>query len=666
MKWQWIENLPLKHKFLLVILPPFIAATLFGILLFSDRLSLANGLEEVLDLSELAVVNSALVHELQKERGMSAGYLGSKGKSFADKLPGQRQLTDNQLQQFNDFLNNHQLPTDFAADLTEARNSIARLREIRSQVDRQGISVAEEVAFYTQLNKLLLSIVDLSVQKGGDQQIAMQAAAFSAFLQMKERAGIERAVLSSTFGQSEFKPGVYRKFITLVSEQDAYQERFVALADETALKNLQVLQAQAAVAEVARLRELAFGQKAEDLKSQSPETWFTQSTARIDLLHKFEQQLSDKLLAETLSKQQSAANQTWLLLGIMVIGLIIVSLVSSIILKYLHGSLRELHQGVTRARAHYDLSVRLPHTGKDEFGELAESFNSMMTDFEQVILRVRSSSKTLLGVVQQMEQHSTQMQADVSVGYSETEQVASAMTEMSSTVQEIASNAVRASEASNQASTEAREGSLEVGRTASAINELAEEISYAADAISKLDKDIHGIVSVLEVISGIAEQTNLLALNAAIEAARAGEMGRGFAVVADEVRNLAQRAQSSTEDIRNMTVRLKQGAEVAVAAITKGKTQAGTSVDEANRAGEELRRIVEHVEVIDSMNEQIAAATHEQSAVSEEVNRNAMKISDIYRNTQDIANELGKLNELLIKDANKMSDEVSKFRLNEH
>ncbi|MXI63737.1 chemotaxis protein, partial [Mycobacterium tuberculosis] len=86
-----------------------------------------------------------------------------------------------------------------------ARNSIARLREIRSQVDRQGISVAEEVAFYTQLNKLLLSIVDLSVQKGGDQQIAMQAAAFSAFLQMKERAGIERAVLSSTFGQSEFK-----------------------------------------------------------------------------------------------------------------------------------------------------------------------------------------------------------------------------------------------------------------------------------------------------------------------------------------------------------------------------------------------------------------------------------------------------------------------------
>ena len=140
-------------------------------------------------------------------------------------------------------------------------------------------------------------------------------------------------------------------------------------------------------------------------------------------------------------------------------------------------------------------------------------------------------------------------------------------------------------------------------------------------------------------------------------------MGRGFAVVADEVRSLAQRAQASTEDIRTMTERLESGAKLAVNAMEKGKAQAELSVTESRKAGEELDRIVTEVGIIDSMNEQIAAATHEQSTVSEEVNRNALKISDTYRNTQAVADELSQLNETLLEDANKMAQEVSKFKL---
>lgn len=232
------------------------------------------------------------------------------------------------------------------------------------------------------------------------------------------------------------------------------------------------------------------------------------------------------------------------------------------------------------------------------------------------------------------------MEQDVMAGHSEAEQVASAMTEMSATVAEIASNAVQASEASSAANIEAKEGNLEVGRTSKAIKALADDISGASKAINDLDREIHGIVVVLEVISSIAEQTNLLALNAAIEAARAGEMGRGFAVVADEVRSLAQRSQTSTSDIKNMTDRLKAGASIAVKAMDRGLAQANSSVHEAEQAGIELKRIVEQVDIIDRMNEQIATATHEQSAVSEDVNRNALKISEIYLNTQRISDEL--------------------------
>ncbi|WP_297891170.1 methyl-accepting chemotaxis protein, partial [Shewanella sp.] len=183
-------------------------------------------------------------------------------------------------------------------------------------------------------------------------------------------------------------------------------------------------------------------------------------------------------------------------------------------------------------------------------------------------------------------------------------------------------------------------------------------------AINELDKEIHGIVVVLDVISSIAEQTNLLALNAAIEAARAGEMGRGFAVVADEVRSLAQRSQTSTADIKSMTDRLKSGASIAVKAMERGLAQAKISVQEAEQAGVELQRVVEQVDIIDRMNEQIATATHEQSAVSEDVNRNALKISEIYLNTQRISDELRELTKALTFDAELMSKEVHKFTVN--
>ena len=256
------------------------------------------------------------------------------------------------------------------------------------------------------------------------------------------------------------------------------------------------------------------------------------------------------------------------------------------------------------------------------------------------------------------------MEQDVMEGHSEAEQVASAMTEMSATVAEIAANAVQASEASNAANSEAKAGNLEVGRTSKAIKELADDINGASQAINELDKEIHGIVVVLDVISSIAEQTNLLALNAAIEAARAGEMGRGFAVVADEVRSLAQRSQTSTADIKNMTDRLKSGASIAVKAMERGLAQAQTSVQEAEQAGVELKRIVEQVGIIDRMNEQIATATHEQSAVSEDVNRNALKISEIYLNTQRISDELRELTKALTFDAELMSKEVHKFTVN--
>ena len=661
MKWQWIGNLSLKQKLLMVVLPPLFACFLYGALFLIEKYEYRQELKVVVQLSELAVANSNFVHELQKERGMSAGFIGSAGKAFAGKIRSQRQLTDTQLKYFQSFIENHNLPAVFAPKLRDLNTQLSKLASIRSQVDSLSISVADEVAYYTALNRELLAIVDETAKTGANQEIAIKAAAFSAFLQMKERAGIERAVLSSTFGQAGFKPKVYAKFITLVSEQNSYLERFIALATPNLVDAINRIQNSNEVKDVESLRQIAFDQDNQKIQQQNPEDWFAKSSARIDSLRDFEQQVSADLLNITHERLASANQQMFFVLATLSLVLIIVLLLSLSVIRYLHTSVHHLYSTVTQARKHYDLSVRLNHNSQDEFGELALAFNEMMSDFENVILQVRASASKLQQAVEQMDVCTHAMEQDVMAGHSEAEQVASAMTEMSATVAEIASNAVQASEASNSANQEAKTGNLEVGRTSKAIKALADDINGASQAINELDREIHGIVVVLDVINSIAEQTNLLALNAAIEAARAGEMGRGFAVVADEVRSLAQRSQTSTSDIKNMTDRLKSSANLAVKAMDRGLAQANTSVQEAEQAGIELKRIVEQVDIINRMNEQIATATHEQSAVSEDVNRNALKISDIYLNTQRISDELRELTKALTYDSELMSKEVHKF-----
>ncbi|SUI67733.1 methyl-accepting chemotaxis protein [Shewanella morhuae] len=664
MKWQWIGNLSLKQKLLMVVLPPLLACFLYGALFLAQKYEYRQDLKQVVQLSELAVTNSNLVHEIQKERGMSAGFISSGGKTFADQIPNQRKMTDTQLKLYQSFISENTLPAVFAAKISELNTLLGKLTAIRSQVDNLSINIADEVAYYTELDNRLLAIVDETAKAGANQEVAIKAAAFSAYLQMKERAGLERAVLSSTFGQAGFRPKIYAKFITLVSEQNSYLERFEALAAPELVQAVARIQASQVVQDVEALREIALAQDNQIIQQQSPENWFTKSTLRIDSLRDFEQQVSTDLI-NTTQTRLSAANQEMFFVLATLIGVLIVVLILSLsVIRYLHDSVHHLYSTVTHARKNYDLSVRLTQTGTDEFGELAIAFNGMMNDFEGVILQVRASSAKLQQAVEQMDSCTHAMEQDVMAGHSEAEQVASAMTEMSATVAEIASNAVQAAEASTAANDDAKAGNMGVDRTGKAIKALANDINNASQAINDLDREIHGIVVVLDVITSIAEQTNLLALNAAIEAARAGEMGRGFAVVADEVRHLAQRSQTSTADIKNMTDRLKSGASIAVKAMQQGLEQAHTSVKEGEQASLELKRIVEQVDIIDRMNEQIATATHEQSAVSEDVNRNALKISEIYLNTQRISDELRDLTKALTFDANLMSKEVNKFTVN--
>lgn len=319
------------------------------------------------------------------------------------------------------------------------------------------------------------------------------------------------------------------------------------------------------------------------------------------------------------------------------IGLLVALVCLALIVWLARGLVRPIRQ-VTAALVAIgsgggDLTQRLDSSRGDELGDLARGFNRFLDSQRVMIGEVLTTSENLRTAVGQVAKV-VENTAERSGRQQEmTDMVATAVHEMGLTVQEIAQNAGNAAFASQAARDEALQAREVVGGSIRHIESMSDEIGVAAGAVGELAQQVASIDSVLAVIRGVSEQTNLLALNAAIEAARAGDMGRGFAVVADEVRTLARRTQASTDEIQLMIGSLKQGAENAVSSMRTGQAATGTGVESSQRTGASLTAITGQVERISDMNHQVATATEEQSAVTEEINRNVQGISDLARAT---------------------------------
>ena len=304
------SDVSFKLKIIILLTLPLLGFLWFSLSSIIQSAATTNEASRLLKLTQLSVVYSELVHELQKERGMSAVFLGSQGKRFATELRQQRQVTNGKIEQHASYWRDNQ----FQQQVNQLNNNIVNQQEqlirLRQRIDSQSVKIDEALAFFGRLNASLLSVSTLNAEISTNSAVTRETIAYYNFLQGKERAGIERAVLSNTFSRGHFADGLQTKFITLVSEQNVYFNTFNAFTNQENQRFYQQQLDNATVREVIRLRAIAE-------KNATPFTvdaghWFTQSTDRIGLLKNIENQLSNSLISLT-NKVMDNAEQSMIL-----------------------------------------------------------------------------------------------------------------------------------------------------------------------------------------------------------------------------------------------------------------------------------------------------------------------------------------------------------------
>ncbi|MBK5344638.1 methyl-accepting chemotaxis protein [Pseudomonas sp. TH49] len=367
-------------------------------------------------------------------------------------------------------------------------------------------------------------------------------------------------------------------------------------------------------------------------------------------------------LEHTMSEQRT--HSAWLEIGvgglISCLGMLVVSMTARGISKPIN-SLAAMLEDIADGEG--DLTRRLNHPRSDELGRLAQAFNHFLGKLQPSIAEVQATSNQARLNADQSAVIARQTSDRIQQQFHEIDMVATAIQEMSATAYTSAQSAASAADAAGDAGRASHDGFTIIEATSTGINSLAQNMNHAMEELQLLARSNEQIGTILEVIQSIASQTNLLALNAAIEAARAGESGRGFAVVADEVRGLAQRTQSSVEEIRGVIESLQARNLSVTDAISKSHHQAQNSVEQARQAISALSRITAAVDQINEMNLQIASAAEEQSSVSDEVGRNISAIRDVTQAVSDQAEETARLSQQLNKGAELQHNLLKGFKV---
>ncbi|TWC18470.1 MULTISPECIES: methyl-accepting chemotaxis protein [unclassified Pseudomonas] len=374
-------------------------------------------------------------------------------------------------------------------------------------------------------------------------------------------------------------------------------------------------------------------------------------------------ELCKQMAGEQVVKRNQASQQAKILLGGTAGAALLLGILAAIIIsRQITRPIRETLDAIECIAAG-DLTRNLVVTRRDELGVLQQGIQHMGETLRNLIGGVRDGVTQIASAAEELSAVTEQTSVGVNHQKIETDQVVTAMREMTAKGQEVARNAQQASQAAAAADDEAREGDRVVAQVIAHIDNLATEVVRSSEAVAVLQQESKKIGSVMDVIKAVAEQTNLLALNAAIEAARAGDAGRGFAVVADEVRGLAKRTQRSTEEIEDLVAGLQSGTERVALVMKNSRSLTNSCVDLTRNAGLSLASITRTASDIQSMNQRIAASSEQQRVVADEISRSITSVRDVCEQTAAASDETAASSVELARLGNQLQMMVGHFKV---
>ncbi|MFT5658636.1 MAG: methyl-accepting chemotaxis protein [Gammaproteobacteria bacterium] len=281
------------------------------------------------------------------------------------------------------------------------------------------------------------------------------------------------------------------------------------------------------------------------------------------------------------------------------------------------------------ADGHGSLDERLPEKGRDELTEISRDFNRFVSQIQDIVASVASSSNQLSNSARALNQDAEQSHLRAEKQNNETGAMARAVDSISGLINQTATHTSSAVDTAQQTGKEVLQGLVAVQDAVIASTELSVDIERSNEVIKRVEEESDNIEEVLKVINAISNQTNLLALNAAIEAARAGESGRGFAVVADEVRNLSRRIQEETSGVQEKIDALQKGAREATIVMRASHEKAQKSVKLAEQAGKTFEAIAHANSNITTVHKEIARATEQQESAVIELSSNMARANEL-------------------------------------
>ena len=640
-----IEQLSLKAKLALVAVVPIAVMLVLGVNGAWQKYSDYHQQTQAQSLVDLVVNLGDVAHELQKERGMSAGFISSKGEKFADALPAQRALSDKKIAALQ--LDIRRIDGSFVGPryiklLEASGGTFAELVSKRQKISQLALEAPESFRFYSDLIANLLEITVRTGNQMPSSKLSRLSNSKQALLYLKERNGQERALLTGGFSAGRLTSAQFNTYLGLLSDQSNFQRIIISYATPEQEKLLRDKLAHPVVKEIEAVEQMVKDKGPDADLVYSAEDWFAKISAKIDLLRSIEESYSTDIQKEIRANMDESRRALWVYLGGLAGALMLTLWFSMKIVRSLMrtiGGEPEYAAQMARRIAKGDLSGTVTLKPGDKLSLLA-AMKEMQEGLREMVQQVAVATTELATSAQQLSSSSQQVMAATNRQSDAAASVAATVEEMTVSIGHISDNATDVHNSALESRERAQDGAKYAQETISEMNKIVENVHQSSAFMQTLDEQSHKIANIVNVIKEIADQTNLLALNAAIEAARAGEQGRGFAVVADEVRKLAERTKMSTEDIATMIEAIRSGTMKAVESMTHGTVMANEGMALVGRTGDSMVTIHGSTDKVLAAIDDVSTSLREQSCASNEIAKSVEGIALMVEENNSAINDV--------------------------